>query len=87
MSKKGILGGVIMVLLVLLGLFGEVTFNGEVVENRIVAFLVAVVLMPLFLVAMGFVFNFLKDCIVTFLSEMKKKFFKKVPTETLNTNM
>ena len=69
MSKKALAGGLIMLLLVLLGLFGEVTINGEVTDNRIVALLVAILLFPLMIIIFGFVMGFLKDAIIAFFKE------------------
>lgn len=80
MSKTAIAGGVMMVLFLLVGLFGNVTINGEVVENRPKALLVAVIVFPLIILIMGFIFGFLKDALLAFFKEAKAKFSKK-PTQ------
>lgn len=77
MSKTAIAGAVIMAALFLIGLFGNVTINGVIVENRIKAFFVAIVVIPLCILIFGFIFGFLKDALMAFFKESKVKLLKK----------
>jgi len=77
MSKKAIFGGLLMLLFVVGGLFGKVTFNGEIVENKFVAVVVSAILLPLAFVIFGFMFGFIQQSICAFFREMKNKFTKK----------
>ncbi len=81
MTKTAIAGGVLMGALLLIGLFGDVTLNGEVVENRIGALLIAAIVFPLFILILGFIFGFLKDALIAFFKESKTLLSRKAPTE------
>lgn len=78
MSKKAMLGGAIIALLLLMGLFGEVSMNDKPIESRLVATLVAAVLFPAIIILIGIVTGFLKDALLSFLKEVTAKVKKKV---------
>lgn len=66
-----------MILFVFIGLFGNVTLNGEVVQNKVISLIISIVVFPIIIIILGIVMNFLKECILAFLKESKAKLTKK----------
>jgi TM2 domain-containing membrane protein YozV len=77
MSKKALFGGLIMILLLLIGLFGDVTMNGEPVNGIGMKLVVSIIIIPIFLIVFGFVFGFIKDALLALGQELKSKVTKK----------
>ena len=66
-----------MILLLLIGLFGDVTMNGEPINGIGMKLVVSIVIMPVFLIVFGFVFGFIKDALLALVQELKTKVTKK----------
>ena len=69
MSKKAIVGFLLILVLILTGLYDGVKINDIVVENKFMSVLASVALGSLFIIFIGFIFGFLKDCLLAFLVE------------------
>ncbi len=69
MSKLAIFGGVMILLFGLIGAFGTVTFNGAVIENRVLAVFLSVTFFPLVVILLGFIFGGMRSTLIAFFTE------------------
>ena len=69
MSIKAVFGGILLLLFALIGAFGTVSFNGETIENRTLAILYSVTLMPLAVILLGFIFGGMRTALISFFKE------------------
>lgn len=69
MSKLAIFGGVLILVFGLIGAFGTVTFNGAVIENRVLAVFLSVTFIPLVVILLGFIFGGMRSALIAFFKE------------------